>query len=143
MTTFTEPAFALPVDARGRRAPPHLAAPFVLRARLNRMARIVAECRTELTCSVSFRNLLGQSETDALAEACERLERTLMDAAPAVPCRCLHDEDCEFCEGKRWLTAKDIRRVLESHGPTASSSASSSGLLIDSSSAAGPSAESS
>jgi hypothetical protein len=101
-----------PVDLRGRRVPTRLAAPFVARARLVEMARTVSGFRDQLTGTSYLEELLGKEAASELRDQCKALEAALVDAAPAMPCKCARDKECPNCMGRGWLTTKQIRVLL-------------------------------
>ena len=108
-----------PIDARGRRVPKQLAAPFITRARMYRIARALDDLRTEFAGMVlSERALLWMPAQEMLQQFID-LERQLMEESPAVSCECRPGSVCDVCRGKRWLNALDIRRVIQGTPPPA------------------------
>ena len=106
----------VPIDVRGRRVPQSLAAPFIARARLNRMGGQLRDMQLELRVMQSYEKALESLPATRIHELFDELQALLLDHAPAVVCDCRPDTPCPICEEKRWLSAARIKE-LANNGP--------------------------
>ncbi len=110
-----------PIDARGRRVPRKLVGPFITRARLFRLTDKLNEVRTELAQMNLSERVLDSLPMADIYASFNFLNTAILENAPAIPCGCSPNIDCEYCKGKRWLNATDIRRITSTSQPADSS----------------------
>jgi hypothetical protein len=116
-----------PIDALGRRVSTRLAVPFKIRARLFEFAERLNALDVALREMEHDPKIGEMLPTDRIHELFRDLNAAILESVPSVPCSCSPTVDCTLCEGKRWLSALDIRRITSQ---PAESSAPSSDRLI-------------